>query len=446
MFFTDEIIQEFREEIPEIKAYLAHHKKKLIHLPEIRDFILWTPDETKNLNDQSLLFVSTWTNKICGDGISDLYGAKSLMIALSSPEKQFDVIFVVDENYLEKLEAKDYTSSSSYTSTDLVNDKLNHVHSVMIVQKGECAVRPRTVAVRLICSRKTMKANILMGAYLYTIKKKGGKVDQTGILELADGFKNLPGYCLYTKFGFKEDKSLYVPVLWKNEKGYKWHQKNQDKDLWVPDPTNYDFKNLKQKRMCFGNQENLPMSVDLTNITEQAIIKTTTKGKPIRKKNHLLQKSASAFQLKVVPKPRDLCTSLKANTEEERIVQKAIAGLYSKVHNTELDIENNAFYTGQILDDSQMKLKKQNLVAYKNNINTLRSTFKQNPRHSVASSSFFSTTRKSRPPTTINYAWSSTDPTKKQKTRTKRSTSPHTINSLLHRRSTQNTSASKQVG
>lgn len=363
------------------------------------------------------------------------------MIALSSPKKQFDVIFIVDKDYLQKLEA-----NTSNTSTDLVNDKLNLVHSVMIVQKGECAIKPRTVAVRLICSRKTMKANILMGAYLFTIKKTGRKVDQTGILELAYGFKNLPGYCLYTKFGFKEDKSLYVPVLWKNEKGYKWNQKNQDKDLWVPDPTNYDFNHQKQKRTCFGNQENLPMSVDLTHITEEAIIKTTTKGKPIRKKTNLLQKSASMFQLKVL-KPKDLCTDLKATTEEESRVQMAIAGLYSKVHNTELDIENNVFHTGQMLDDSQLKLKKENLVAYKNNINTLRSTFKQNPRRSsVPSSSFFSTTRKSRPTTVINNAWSSPGP-KKMKSRS-RSISPYLSRSKKKSsksRSRTTSSASKKV-
>jgi len=439
MFFTDEIIQEFREETPEIKAYLTHHKKKLIHLEEIRDFLQWTPEESTHLSDLSQ-FITTWTKKICGNSISDLYGAESLMIALSSPEKQFDAIFIVDEDYLEKLQEKDYT-----TSTDLVNDKLNLVHSVMIVQKGECAVKPRTVAVRLICSRKTMKAHILMGAYLYTIKKKGKKVDQMGILELADGYKNLSGFCLYTKFGFKEDKNLYVPVLWKNEKGYTWHQ-NQDKDLWVPDPTNYDFKSHKQKRMCFGNQDNLPMSVDLTDITEEAIIKTTTKGKPIRKKTNLLQKSARVFQLNV-PKPKDLCTSLKAKTEEERITQQAIAGLYSKVHNTELDIENKAFHTGQMLDDSQLKFKKEKLVTYRKNINTLRSTFKQNPRRSATSSSFFNT-RKSRPTTTIiNNAWSSTTGPKQMKTRSRSFSPPHSGSKKKssNRSRSRTTSASKKV-
>ena len=411
MFFTDEIIREFREETPEIKTYLMHHKKKLIHLEEIREFLQWTPEEEGR--DDLYQFITKWTTKICGHGISDMYGASSLMIALSAPDKQFDAIFTVDEDYLEKLQEK----------SD-VSDKLNLVYSVMIVQKGECELKPRTVAVRLICSRKTMKANILMGAYLYAIKKKGAKVDQTGILELADGFKNLQGFCLYTKFGFKEDKRLYVPVLWKRdtsaEKGNWRYKQNRDADLWVPDPTFYDFnkQTYKQKRKCFGNQENLPMSVDLTHITEEAIIKTTTTGSPIRKNTTLLQKSASVFQLNAVPKPQDLCTSLKAETAEESRVQSAIADLYSKMHNAELDVENNVFHTGQVMDDFQLRMKKDQIDVYKQNIKALRSTFKRKPR---PTSSLFNTatTRKNRP---TNSLWSSTLQTK---TRSRSISPPH---------------------
>lgn len=362
----------------------------------------WTPEEEGR--EDLYQFITKWTTKICGHGISDMYGASSLMIALSAPDKQFDAIFTVDEDYLEKLQ-----------ETNDVNDKLNLVYSVMIVQKGECELKPRTVAVRLICSRKTMKANILMGAYLYAIKKKGAKVDQTGILELADGFKNLQGFCLYTKFGFKEDKRLYVPVLWKRdtsaEKGNWRYKQNRDADLWVPDPTFYDFnkQTYKQKRKCFGNQENLPMSVDLTHITEEAIIKTTTTGSPIRKNTTLLQKSASVFQLNAVPKPQDLCTSLKAETAEESRVQSAIADLYSKMHNAELDVENNVFHTGQVMDDFQLRMKKDQIDVYKQNIKALRSTFKRKPR---PTSSLFNTTttRKSRP--TNSSLWSSTLQTK----------------------------------
>jgi len=423
MFFTDEIIREFREETPEIKTYLMHHKKKLIHLEEIRHFLQWTPKEEEGREDL-YQFITKWTTKICGHGISDMYGASSLMIALSAPDKQFDAIFIVDEDYLEKLQEK----------SD-VNDKLNLVYSVMIVQKGECELKPRTVAVRLICSRKTMKANILMGAYLYAIKKKGAKVDQTGILELADGFKNLQGFCLYTKFGFKEDKRLYVPVLWKrdtSEKGNWRYKQNRDKDLWVPDPTFYDFnkQTYKQKRKCFGNQENLPMSVDLTHITEEAIIKTTTTGSPIRKNTTLLQKSASVFQLTAVPKPQDLCTSLKAETAEESRVQSAIADLYSKMHNAELDVENNVFHTGQMMDDFQLRMKKDQIDVYKQNIKALRSTFKRKPRPTSSSSLFITTTRKNRPTTTnsarVSTLWSSTlTGSKKKKTRSRSVSPPH---------------------
>ena len=413
MFFTEEIMETFRE-IPDIKAYLSSHKKKLIHSKEIVEFLKWTPvaktlsrripshlmnssqsqtifSKVKNEDSQYIMnniieLISTWTSKICGDSISDGYGSGALFQAAIYGTKNYDVIFIVDDNYLEKLQ-ENYT-----THSELVKDKLKFMHSVMIVQKGECENRPKTVAIKLICSMRSMKANILMGAYLYTIKNTPS-IDQTGILELAGGFTNLQGYCLYTKFGFVADKSLYVPVIWDPENENPWEPNSTDKDLWVPNPTYYNFKNQSytQKRKCFGDQGNLAMSVDLNHITEKAIIKTTTQNKPIHKVGVL--RSANPFP---VPKPQDLCTTLKGSTEEEMKAQMAIADLYSKVHNAELDIENNVYNTGQVIQADQLRLRKEKVDVFKQHIKSLRSTFRQNPRYNGITPSFFKT-RKSMP-------------------------------------------------
>ena len=450
MFFTEEIIETFRE-TPDIKAYLSSQKKRLIHSQEIIEFIKWTPvaknlsrripSHLMNSSQSHTIFskvkkedhqygmntlielISKWTLKICGDSISDGYGSGALFQAAVMGKEDYDVIFVVDDDYREKLK-ENYTSHS-----ELVKDKLKFMHSVMIVQKGECENRPKTVAIKLICSTRSMKANILMGAYLYTIKHTPS-IDQIGILELAGGFKNLQGYCLYTKFGFVADKSLYVPVIWDADKEEPWEPDMTDKDLSVPNPTYYNFKNQSytQKRKCFGDQGNLAMSVDLNHITEKAIIKTTTQNKPIHKVGML--HSANPFP---VPKPQDLCTTLKGSTEEENKAQMAIADLYSKVHNAELDIENNVYNTGQVIQGDHLQLRKQKVDVFKQHIKALRSTFRQNPRSNGITTPSFFRTRKSTPKekkkTTSSHLGSH-----KLKTRS-RSISPHIIKSKQKSRS-----------
>lgn len=398
MLFEEEVMEKFRE-TPEIKAYLSKQKKRLIYFSkEILSFLMWSPvsknlsiripshlsnfSKTKNVfskvknddnlyrNDNMKEFISKWTTQICGHGISNGYGSQSLFATFSDLDGYYDAIFIVDEDYLEKLKSKKHYASHS----ELVEEKLKLVHSVMIVKEGECQSKPNTVAIKLICSRKTMKANILMGAYLYAIKNTP-LIDQTGVLELAGGFSNLPAYCLYTKFGFVADKSLYVPVIWQNKSGNEdsWKPvitKNKDLDLYVPNPTYYNFKNqiYSQKTKCFGEQTILAMSVDLNPITVEAIIKTTTKNKPIHKIDILH------------PKPQDLCTTLKGKTPEEIKAQMDIANLYSTVHNAELDIANRVYNTGQVIQYDRLEEREKKVVEFKKRIDELRSTFRRNPR------------------------------------------------------------------
>ncbi|WP_445954867.1 hypothetical protein, partial [Yeosuana sp.] len=61
--------------------------------------------------------------------------------------------------------------------------------------------------VRLICNNNQDKvckgmAAILLGLYTYVLKYK--KVQPYGLLEVADGYENIGGYCLYSRFGFEE--------------------------------------------------------------------------------------------------------------------------------------------------------------------------------------------------------------------------------------------------
>jgi len=459
MFFTDDIIKEFREN-SEINNYLQKERKTLINLKEIYHFLLWTPlsenlslripnvlskkhtlttpktiftqindDYQNNKKERLSEFISKWTGKTCGNSISIYYGANSLTNALSD-DNNFDVIFIVDENYLTTLE-NDYakplsslksqiplpppqislpppqiplpppppptlppppltlpppppSSRSHKPPLDIVDGKLNLVHSVMIVEKGECAKKPTTYAINLICSKKTMKANILMGAYLYTIKKHGENINQTGILELAGSFENLPGFCLYTKFGFFPDELLYVPETRKTNTNPvdRTHTKKSQIS--------------KEKPKCFGDQRNLAMSVklnDMSNeISEADIIKTTTQNTPIRnvpisKTSRLLSlfKKSTTSKSKISslpqpPPPQDLCTTLKGDPNKENTEQKRMADIYSKLYNTDLDIIYQVDNKGKRLNKYELESRLETRGPYIHNINTLRKAIRPNSK------------------------------------------------------------------
>ena len=78
----------------------------------------------------------------------------------------------------------------------------------VIVQKGECAKMPDTYSINVICSNKN-RGKILMGLTLYAIKSNPKCKDNRCILEVAGGYMNVGALCMYSKFGFVQDLSLY---------------------------------------------------------------------------------------------------------------------------------------------------------------------------------------------------------------------------------------------
>ena len=98
--------------------------------------------------------------------------------------------------------------------------------AALIVEKEECKKYPNMYTVNLICSHSA-KGKYMMALYCYICKLKG---QSYGLLELAKGYLNPGGLCLYQKFGFK-----YDPLLYDNK---------------------VDF--------CFSDLHNLPMIVDFS--------------------------------------------------------------------------------------------------------------------------------------------------------------------------------------
>jgi len=76
----------------------------------------------------------------------------------------------------------------------------------LVVQYGECMLYPTIPALKLICSSGGAECSrMLMYIYVYALKAAS---HERGLLELAGAYDNLPGLCLYNKFGFIESAVL----------------------------------------------------------------------------------------------------------------------------------------------------------------------------------------------------------------------------------------------
>lgn len=201
---------------------------------------------------------------------------------------------------------------NGYKNASSLNEQFDQILGFIVVEFGECITHPSAYAIQLICARYRinevaytwMKSYIFLGAYLCIIK--GLDCEQIGILELVDGYNNIPGLCAYSKFGFREDESL-------------------------------------EERGCFPNIDNLAMSVHLSGITINNIIDVVVDSKIVRKEDDY-----------------DLCQKFIPKTKEQAKIQSRIAGKYQYIKSnrtytnteTEFDLEQDKklFYAISNLD------------------------------------------------------------------------------------------------
>ena len=187
-----------------------------------------TRDEVAELHNSQLQQLS---NHVCA-GIMEDYGFETMDQIINNVE-EYDMLVAVTPDY-------DVIGSAVGTKR-MTNRKIDKVVGFIVTELGECKKEPNAICVKLICVREgTIRGGLLMGAYLYCLKKQR-TYKKMGILELARGYLNVPGFISYTKLGFNKDLSLY-------------------------DET------------CFKDYVNLPMSVNLTRMPDETIIMRATEN------------------------------------------------------------------------------------------------------------------------------------------------------------------------
>lgn len=273
-FFKKDIITEYAKRI---KPTLNKNDVSILHREQIGEFILDSgvaanlsrkPEPTEKMKEYLKTMGKSGTTtreervatfkmqrateiiQSCIDkcpNIGSTYIENSLKFALDTAYPKYDIVLLVDNHKrVTQIESRKNKTSKQNNPTNNNNktvkrtpSELNKIEleeaanksakeaasrilGVLIVQKGECYTRPKTVSIKLICassidnpeSRHAKKlGSILLGLYLYTLKKNienGERLHTIGLLELSGSYKNLPGYCAYSKFGFIEDNSADI--------------------------------------------------------------------------------------------------------------------------------------------------------------------------------------------------------------------------------------------
>ena len=242
--FEDAALNEYRQN-PHVQASLRGH----VLLNKI-EFMAWmdppqlrestgTSKSRKDARERTREHVTEVHNEqlqqlasyVC-DGIVDDYGFQKIDQLINNVD-EYDVLVAVTPDY--------NAVGTSLRTKKVTNNKMDKVVGFIITELGECKKEPNIVSVNLICARPgTVRGGLLMGAYLYCLKKQRS-YKKIGILELARGYLNVAGFISYTKLGFNKDLSLY----------------GED---------------------CFSDYANLPMSVNLTRMSEETIVMRATEN------------------------------------------------------------------------------------------------------------------------------------------------------------------------
>jgi hypothetical protein len=223
--------------LDELKTYMLSSLptfSKLTGRRDVRGYI------SNYINDQVDRFIKDTASTVCGESIGPDYAEKSFRAAFSNARHsaiaKYDIIVVMNESQFRP------SVNAESNFEEYITKKIANIVGFLIVEIGECKspAYKDYPCIKLICTSPRVtppiKASVLLGAFLTCVKANSS--DGIGLLELADGYTNVPGVCAYTKMGFIEDVS--------NDMG---------------NPSS-----------CFDARANLPMSCDTKRFTYEYIM------------------------------------------------------------------------------------------------------------------------------------------------------------------------------
>jgi len=187
-FFTQQVVDDFSKRLIELNGGVNPFGSKDIRIFNA-DMI---SEMTTSRTEKELK--ATLSDIVCNGCINSGYVKRSVDLSLGTSDK-FDMIIIAEFDPI-------WTEFK--------------VYSFIVVEIGECRLHAKAAAVKLICSQpKSNMGKFSMAAFLFAILSHPS-LRQEGVLELASGYNNAPGLCLYQKFGFQPDFSLFDAACFNN--------------------------------------------------------------------------------------------------------------------------------------------------------------------------------------------------------------------------------------
>ena len=243
--FSDDAIADYSRDVSTLLTNYTLYNQEAFHIK----YFGITRQLFNNSSEREPVFMQYQTDmnlltnngmeNICSNSVGRWYTIDAIKTAFSRPDT-YDILFAIDKRIMDELEN---------TENTLKKKMRRAIAGVIIVQKGECNRSGKSWCAKVICVRpNTLRGSILMGACLYCIKRlvNNPYIKQECLLELADGYSNLPAFYSYTALGFLRDDSL-----------------------WGED--------------CFNAEGCMPMRADLVRVSADDIIKKVLGTAPLLK-------------------------------------------------------------------------------------------------------------------------------------------------------------------
>jgi hypothetical protein len=258
-FFTYTIIDNYNKAVNSTQYTILNLEQMCKRLNEING---------EDYHNNIILLQQLLPNIVC-KSLSECYVNKTIKSATNLSENiDYDICFLINTN----------TNTNELTNNNIFQEMIK---GFLVVQRNLCAKYPNVYCLKLVCALE--QGHLLVGCYLYSIlshpnlpsdfnriKKHdilypenneniqyfGTPIEKIGLLELSASYKNINALCLYSKFGFTEDKKL---------RGY--------------------YSN------CFIEENNLPMIINFeeNSINLEKIIKIVKREEEIYKKHIICQ-------------------------------------------------------------------------------------------------------------------------------------------------------------
>lgn len=187
VFFTEDILKQYSNH------YLNNNSEKIVML-STKDLMNRLPEETTF--DKRVELMVSYVKNVCS--------GNALKTDVNIDEK------------IHRLLEEYYNQEIQYGVFDFVTfekqDEDDNSLSFILIEKGACLKMSEMYVLSLFCSNQSI-GNLAFQLYIFTILYKyviRQQHDIVGLLDVAYGYTNISGFCLYSKYGFRENGDLFT--------------------------------------------------------------------------------------------------------------------------------------------------------------------------------------------------------------------------------------------